>query len=513
MSRRNDPISHDSSQRQREEPREKSSQKTTILLVGGGVLACLCILCLLAAGGFLYFRKGSPLPVITQQKPPHYGVYLKKDGRLEELPVSQGGPGEVAVSTSEASPTLVVWLQDVDLSLLFLAPKDERDTRGVPYQTTPKGDNVLELVPATPLNSGDYCLRQGNIMMPPNMIPYWCFMVVAEGASSGQPGRTTVAQPSATPLKAMTGLQVYPKLLAEAKIWKEDVQACGLWWVRGGWTLGVYSTSSKAVRNYDMYDNGEIKAGGVIPDDREQKCGAIANASWLGPAGPFIDISAIRIDSDAAQATVASALSPDRSASNISLAYPNDVLKWRWRVTYDDSLYGYVRADNGILIGHTKQGTKASLRAPQDIAEVARSTFGDGVALCKVSPQGNLDPTSSVSPSFEATLSVPGIKKSLFVCQSAFWVLGIVTFDLQRDCSESCKETDPKIEMDKVRIDWLQAANQAVQIFGEGRQFEYALVQGSSGPQWVIVYGGSYVWRSGKWLVISAVDGKILTQP
>jgi hypothetical protein len=177
----------------------------TMVLIAAGVALILCVVVVIAA--ILALRTpGTPTVSTSPQMPPNYGVFLTNNGRLVELPTKMGQAPSTTVIAQEAQPKITVWLQDVNLDLLILALESSRDTR-IPYKTTPGTNGVLTLVPSQPLTSGIYCLQQGNPMMPPNMIPYWCFR--GPGTTAVRATSSPAMAVSPTPVWPPTGLQAY----------------------------------------------------------------------------------------------------------------------------------------------------------------------------------------------------------------------------------------------------------------------------------------------------------------
>jgi len=201
-----------------------------LLLVGGVAVMCVCVACLVIGAGLMFFNRGNPIASIVTQKPSHYGVYLKTSTGLTELEMKMGKLPGVTVSTQETRPTIVVWLKDVNLGLLYLTPKNETLSPMykslIAYTTTPKGDGVFEIVPKQALQRGEYCVTQGNIMLPPQQIPYWCFGISA-GSFVVTPRATSLGQqtmiPAMTPtlVGRITTSQAYEKLnkTPNAQLW------------------------------------------------------------------------------------------------------------------------------------------------------------------------------------------------------------------------------------------------------------------------------------------------------
>ncbi|MBC8253846.1 MAG: formylglycine-generating enzyme family protein [Ardenticatenia bacterium] len=150
----------------------------------------------------MLFRSDTPVIPTVAQKPPHYGVFLRTGGKLNEIEMHKGDPpGAIAATTEESQPTIVVWLQQVDFQMMPLIPADEPGYH-IPYTITPKDEGVFEVVPAKALYDGEYCLYQGGYLASPVDKPYWCFKV--EGGGTIAPTATPSPTPMPTPTRVTT---------------------------------------------------------------------------------------------------------------------------------------------------------------------------------------------------------------------------------------------------------------------------------------------------------------------
>lgn len=501
-----------------------------LLLVGGVAVMCVCIACLVIGAGLMFFNRGNPITSIVTQKPPHYGIYLKTSTGLTELQMLLGKLPDVTVSTQETQPTIVVWLKDVNLELLNLTPKDETLNPMykslIAYTTTPKGDGVIEIVPKQALPPGEYCITQGNIMLPPQQIPYSCFGVLSIGGTpiTEAPGQPVVVTPPPTPTrtKPATGLQALRTLLAQAQQWRQDVQIYGMSFdARAGmqaWTLGTYSPSAKARREYAIRYNssngqGTVAQGGITPLD--SLSGTHYDCLYLTLPDlertntsqcPMLDVSSIKVDTDAAEATARAAMGSTSNLRNISLSYGNKIVGAVWRIAFEDGSYAHLRADNGMLLGHSKDQSNPETRALKELLQLAQAYYPDTV-LCFFTATPSFSNQPIYKTLFLATTWSPSRKDK--ANSEAIWDAGLAVYDASDILrAEYCTSKENGIAVDKVKVNLVQLREQAISTFGEGRDSNtmYDLVQGANAPQWRVDY-------QGRRLIIDAMDGHVIQRP
>ena len=116
----------------------------------------------------------------TQEKPSHYGGFLRQEASLEEMVQLEGSPGpeeiDVILTTSETQPTIVFWYPDVNLDYLELR-SDFGEGNIVSIDVAPEEDGILRIIPKSSLQDGGYCLIKGDPLGIPYTLPHWCFRI------------------------------------------------------------------------------------------------------------------------------------------------------------------------------------------------------------------------------------------------------------------------------------------------------------------------------------------------
>jgi hypothetical protein len=143
------------------------------------VLITLLVVLLLAA-----CQASSESSAGSSKSPEHMGVFLSDGALYIEIPLHKGPPASdysSSVTTTISEPTIYHWVHNTDLSNLSLRNWTTRDR--IQYQATPLMTGGFEIIAASPVRDGLYCLVQGNPFQAANEISHWCFRV-ASGTSS-----------------------------------------------------------------------------------------------------------------------------------------------------------------------------------------------------------------------------------------------------------------------------------------------------------------------------------------
>ena len=156
-------------------PEERRKLVIIIAIVAGAViLCCAAILCI---GAIYLLTRGNSSA--SAPKPPHYGVFIQKGGKLVELDENQffGLPDESElqnlVTVADKKPAILVWRRETVLQYLQFFSISDRDE--LSYDATPRENGVIEIQPKTNLSKGIYCLVQGNPLA--SGLPGWCFEI------------------------------------------------------------------------------------------------------------------------------------------------------------------------------------------------------------------------------------------------------------------------------------------------------------------------------------------------
>jgi len=201
-------------------------KKLTIIL---GVVAAVSIsinICLI----FFILRH----LVTGTSQPTHFGAFLEEGNSLVEMEQYEGGPRSLdskgIPSTSSARPFIVLSYPEMNLDYLIMQSMDGKMEGRIAIEVSDGGEGSWRIRPKDNLELGVYCLVQGDPLMPPGEIPYWCLAIVGEVLSDesevgggATPNSTKQEVPPATATPIPYFLEVVPiEAYTTKTIWHGD---------------------------------------------------------------------------------------------------------------------------------------------------------------------------------------------------------------------------------------------------------------------------------------------------